>query len=236
MTNPFPASSPGTTTISFAKMNLVPHVSGALWVPDHKALVVADLHFEKASAFGSRGVHLPPYDTRSTLRALKSVCDHFQPQRVVCLGDSFHDDGARERLDTESIDRIKAFTSAYDLVWITGNHDEMPPADLGGKIMKEMQLDFISLRHIPTGGLPLFPEIAGHFHPVAVISRRGRRLRRRCFVSDGSRLIMPAFGSLTGGLNVCSPAIKAVFGGKSFDAWLVGRDQVYKFHSEKLVG
>ncbi|MGI9484129.1 MAG: ligase-associated DNA damage response endonuclease PdeM [Hyphomicrobiales bacterium] len=236
MTSARPETDGNAETISFAKMELVPHVSGALWAPEQHALLVADLHFEKASAFAARGVHLPPYDTRSTLRSLKAVCDEFSPRRIICLGDSFHDDRARERMDEESIAQIKAFTSAHDFVWITGNHDEAPPVDLGGTVEREVRLDAITLRHIPTGGLPLFPEIAGHYHPVAVVSRRGRRLRRRCFVSDGSRLIMPSFGALTGGLNVCSPAIKAVFADGNFDAWLVGRDRVYRFPSQKLIG
>lgn len=222
-------------TIHFGGLNLVLDTSGALWAPEHESLLVADLHFEKASAFAARGVHLPPYDTRSTLMALTSAIRRFQPRRIISLGDSFHDDNARQRMDVECIAQIRALTQAHEFVWITGNHDETPPEDLGGKVVDEFQLDDVVLRHIPTEGLAFAPEISGHLHPVATVARRGRRLRRRCFVSDGERMVMPAFGAFTGGLNVGSQAFEAIFPSRRFNAWLLGRDQVYRFASNKLL-
>jgi DNA ligase-associated metallophosphoesterase len=221
--------------IPFGGLDLVPDVSGAIWVPSHASLLVADLHLEKASAFAARGVHLPPYDTRSTLNALKAACERWNPQLIISLGDSFHDDGARARMDASAITEIRTLTTSHEFVWITGNHDETPPEDLGGQIAGEFDLGGIILRHIPSEGLSFAPEIAGHLHPVATVARRGRRLRRRCFASDGKRFVMPAFGALTGGLNVRSEAFNAVFPDGCFTAWLLGRDQVYPFSSRKLL-
>ena len=227
---------PEPVTIPFAGLELVPHTSGALWMAEHRTLLVADLHFEKASSYAARGVHLPPYDTRATFKLLKKVCEGFQPKRVISLGDSFHDDDARERMDDEIIAELRAFTKAYDVTWITGNHDEAPPVDIGGSIVSEVQLGPLTLRHLPTGGLPLFPEIAGHLHPVAVILQRGKRLRRRCFIANEARMVMPAFGTLTGGLDIRSEPFQDLYQQKNFTAWLLGRDQVYRFSARRLTG
>ena len=220
--------------IRFGDTDLVPDVSGALWAGEFKTLLVADLHFEKASSFAERGAFLPPYDTRTSLRLLQKVCNFFQPKHVISLGDSFHDVRARSRMGEDVISELRAFTSTYEVTWITGNHDETPPVDLGGHIADHTKLGSITLRHIPGGGSPLFPEIAGHLHPVAVVAQRGRRLRKRCFIGDQCRLIMPAFGALTGGLDVRSEAFESIFKDGEFNAWLLGRDKVYPFSSKRL--
>ena len=230
-----PEGSPAET-IKLGDLRLEPDLSGALWVPDERTLLVADLHFEKGSAFASRGVHLPPYDTSSTLALLERAVGQYQPDRVISLGDSFHDDTSRERMSEADVGRIRSLTQSVHFTWITGNHDTSPPDDLGGEITSIVDLSGVELRHEPTSGLGFHCEIAGHLHPVAAVVRRGRRLRRRCFASDGTRMVMPAFGAYTGGLNVRTEAFAPVFPSGKFWAWLLGRDSIYRIHSRHLRG
>lgn len=213
---------------------LVADTSGALYLPEHKALIVSDLHFEKGSAFAARGIHLPPYDTRSTLYQIDRLMQRYAPQTVVALGDSFHDGGAAERIAADDAAAIRRLTGLTRWVWITGNHDPEPPNDLGGEVADEIDLAPFVLRHIP-GNAPATGEISGHLHPVATLVTRGRRLRRRCFATDGVRLVMPAFGAFTGGLNVRTPAFAKVFEGKKFTAWMIGRDRIYPVPARRLV-
>ncbi len=200
-------------------------VSGALYVPDYRALLVADLHFEKGSARAERGMHLPPYDTRSTLAALRSVIDRIRPERLISLGDSFHDRHAGERLDDDDRTAIKALSGMCDVYWLTGNHDPDAAGDIGGQVADEMTLGPVMLRHIPTVGET--SEISGHLHPVASVVRRGRRLRRKCFACDGMRMILPAFGAYTGGLNITDRAFARLFDPDRLGVWMLGRDRVY---------
>lgn len=216
-------------------LNLIPDVSGAMWIPGQATLLAADLHFEKGSAFARRGVHLPPYDTRSTLRALQAVCAKYKPARIISLGDSFHDDNAKDRMDPKDIDQIRQLTGDVEFIWVTGNHDTCPPMDLGGKIVESVEIDGVTLRHEPQDRLEISAEIAGHLHPVASVVMRGRRLRRRCFVTSENRIIMPAFGAYTGGLNVRNQAFDNLFPTGMFQAWLLGRDAVYKLPARRLL-
>lgn len=217
-------------------MRLIPDLSGALWLPDQRTLLVADLHFEKGSAFAAKGVHLPPYDTASTLTMLEQAIACYAPDHIISLGDSFHDDTSRERMSASDIERIRVITSSTSFTWLTGNHDTNPPEDLGGVIAENELVEGVELRHEPTDGLCFTPEISGHLHPVAAVVRRGRRLRRRCFVGDGTRLIMPAFGAFTGGLNVISEPFHPIFPGGKFWVWMLGRESIYKIHSRHLRG
>ncbi|MBI1179155.1 MAG: ligase-associated DNA damage response endonuclease PdeM [Alphaproteobacteria bacterium] len=207
--------------------------SGALWWPEERLLAVADLHFEKGSAFAARrGVLLPPYDTRETLARLEAVCVRYRPKLVVALGDSFHDLEAAGRLSADEAARIRALTAAHDWLWIEGNHDPQPPEELGGRVAAMMACGPLLFRHQPLPG-PQPGEVAGHLHPAAKVTVRGRGLRRRCFVSDGSRLILPSFGAYTGGLDVRDPAFAFLLAG-SFHAWMIGQDRVYPVPGRKL--
>ncbi len=212
---------------------VVPDTSGALYLPASGTLVVADLHFEKGSAFAARGVHLPPYDTRSTLFRLQHLIDHYAPQTVVALGDSFHDGSAGKRICREDADVLRSLTASCRWIWITGNHDPEPPDNLGGEVVETHEEGPFLFRHIPANGLAT-GEIAGHLHPVATVASRGRRLRRRCFVSDGTRLVMPAFGAYTGGLGVTAEPFWKLFDAGQFTAWMIGRDRVYPVSSKRL--
>ena len=210
-----------------------PDVTGALYLPDAQTVVVSDLHFEKGSSFAPKGQYLPPYDTRATLTMLEKACARYNPYRVIALGDSFHDQSARERLDDADLARIRTLTSSVVWTWITGNHDPSPPADIGGNTAHELDIGPLTFRHEPRPA-PQTGEISGHLHPAAAVVVRGRRLRRRCFVSDGTRLIMPSFGAFTGGLNVTSAPFEDLFDRTSFTAWMIGRDEVYPVAGRRL--
>lgn len=213
---------------------LVADVSGAAYVPDHKALLVADLHFEKGSAYAARGQLLPPYDTRATLKRLAEVIARYAPQQVIALGDSFHDLGADGRMDEADVQTLASLVSSVpDWLWIEGNHDPEPPARFGGRTAHETALGSLILRHEPQDGAQP-GEVAGHLHPCAKVSGQGRRVRRRCFATDNQRLILPAFGAYTGGLNVRDPAFAPLFSDCP-DAVMLGRDRVYRVRGSKVL-
>lgn len=199
--------------------------SGALWIAQSRLLVVADLHLEKASSYARGRTYLPPYDTHITLIGLARLILRRNPARVICLGDSFHDPGGPDRLGPART-RLSALQANRDWIWIAGNHDPVLPRDLGGDCTKSVTIDGFEFRHEP-GGPGAELEIAGHLHPVAKIRRRGRSIRRRAFVTDGRRLILPAFGALTGGLNVLDPAFARILGHGAPRAYMLGAHQVY---------
>jgi DNA ligase-associated metallophosphoesterase len=199
--------------------------AGALYWPAERTLVFADLHFEKGSAYARGGQMLPPYDTRTTLARIESLFVHRTPERVIALGDSFHDCDAGNRLDAFERETLIRLGCAAEWIWIAGNHDPAPPSWLGGKIVDEIAIGGLVFRHEPS--LSRAPgEIAGHLHPCKSITRHGRSLRRRCFVSDNMRLVMPAFGAYAGGLDVRDHAVRMLFG-ESFLAYLLGARRVY---------
>ncbi len=219
------------TCISLVGLELLPDLTGALYVADYRTLLVADLHFEKGSSRAGRGVHLPPYDTRSTLSALRQAVARFRPERLISLGDSFHDSQGYARLDEDDRAEIGRIAGETEIIWLTGNHDPEHPDDLPGRVAAEAVLGPLVLRHTPTAGAK--GEIAGHLHPVAAVVSRGRRLRRKCFVGDADRLILPAFGAYTGGLSVRAQAFAPLFR-KSFHAWLIGGRAIHAFPSSAL--
>jgi len=205
---------------------LVADAAGALYWPEEKLLAVADLHLEKGSAFAVRGVLLPPYDTAETLARLASLIAHFAPRRVVALGDNFHDGGGPARMADSDRAALKALQRGRDWLWIAGNHDPDPAENIGGEFVEMLALGPFIFRHEPTSA-PHTGEIAGHLHPVARVARRGRAVSRRCFASDGERLVMPAFGAFTGGLNVRDRAFARLFGAQGFIAHMLGERRIY---------
>jgi hypothetical protein len=214
--------------------SLVADPSGALHWPARDLVVFADLHLEKGSAFAARGQLLPPYDTARTLARMAAVLKRLQPARVICLGDSFHDAEAAERLNPADADMLGSLIAAHDWTWIAGNHDPAPPETWGGRVEGEVALDGLTFRHeaLPLG---FQAEVSGHFHPKARIRTRGRRISRPCFVEDGTRLILPAFGAYTGGLDVLAPAIRGLFA-NGFSVHALGRGRVYRFTAAHLAG
>jgi len=184
----------------------------ALFLPRTQTLIVSDLHFEKGSAFAVKGVMLPPFDTAETLRRLEALFERLVPKVLIALGDSFHDLGAGGRLAETDRAKLETLVGQTETIWIEGNHDPAPPAWLVGQRAAELSHDGLLFRHEPTGHAP--GEVAGHLHPCArVTSKRGGSIRRRCFVTDGRSLIMPAFGAFTGGLNLFDPAFDGLFQG-----------------------
>jgi hypothetical protein len=206
---------------------------GVAYAPDHRALLVADLHLEKGSSRARRGFLLPPYDTRETLDRLAVLVKAYDPARVIALGDSFHDVDGPARLGAAERAALAALQAGRDWTWLTGNHDARLPASLGGAVAQTLVLDGVTLRHEPGAGDP--PEIAGHLHPVAKVRLRGRAVRARCFATDGARLVMPAFGAYAGGLNVCDAAFAPLFP-RSFLAHVAGRERLYALDGRVLCG
>jgi DNA ligase-associated metallophosphoesterase len=207
-------------------LEAVAHESGALWLPMLRTLLVADLHLEKGSAYAARGVFLPPYDSRATLAVLSRVIARFNPTCVIALGDSFHDDGGSGRLPEAEREALHACQQGRDWVWLAGNHDRLAPAGVGGAVAAELTLADVLLRHEPRAG-ESGHEIAGHLHPAARVRLRGRALRRKCFVTDGRRLVMPAMGAYAGGLNVRDRAFQPLFS-RGMEAWVLGEARVFR--------
>lgn len=199
--------------LSFANQEFALVQGRALYWPREQALLVADLHLEKASWYAARGQMLPPYDSRATLEQVALALRETGARRVFTLGDNFHDSAGASRLEPHAAGMLAALTRATDWVWITGNHDEALPATVGGTVMDELALAGVVLRHIARPG-ELLPELSGHFHPKLRLRLRGRSLARPCAVigrnSAGTqRMILPAFGALTGGMDAAAPEILA---------------------------
>lgn len=220
-------SDPEPALVAVAGVVLEAFADGALWWADRRLLVVADLHFEKGSAFARRGRMLPPYDTVETLARLSRLIARFDPATIVALGDSFHDDGGAARLRPFDGATLKALQSGRDWIWIAGNHDPAAPAGLDGGHLDSLAIGPLVFRHEPTLGDGGHGEIAGHLHPAARVAGRGKWVRRRCFAGDGRRLILPAFGAYAGGLNVLDKAFAGVFDLAAFRAFMLGEDRVY---------
>jgi DNA ligase-associated metallophosphoesterase len=212
--------------ISVAGDAAVCDASGALYFPELGLLVVSDLHLEKGSSFARRGALMPPYDTAATLRILDAVIARYAPRIVISLGDSFHDGEGASRLPEPFRLHLETLIAGRQWFWVTGNHDPDVPADLPGDCVEEIAISGLLFRHQPSRDAGP-GEIAGHLHPCARIVQRGRSVRRRCFASDGSRLIMPAFGAFTGSLNVLDRAYHGLFSWDRFMAYMLGNGQVF---------
>jgi len=209
-TSPRYMAAMSSVSVLFGGQNFVPLLEGALFWPSRRALLVADLHFEKASWFAKRGQFLPPYDSVETLRCIGEVVDAVGAVELWCLGDSFHDTGGVERLPDAARVMLAALTGRLSWTWITGNHDPGIGEGIGGRVLPEVEVDGVLLRHEAEAGEPR-PELSGHFHPKLRVRVRGRSISRRCFVQTATKLVLPAFGALTGGLDAGDPAIlKAV--------------------------
>jgi uncharacterized protein len=214
-------------TITLGGITFVPDLSGALLLRDEATLLVSDLHLEHGTSMARRGVHVPPFDTFATLAQLEQVLNATQAQRLILLGDSFHDAVAHDA-------RLCAITSRIDTVWISGNHDPAAPRNLGGTAADCVVIGSIMLRHIPGDIEDDFHEISGHLHPGARIVQRGRSVHGKCFVADQRRMIMPAFGAYTGGLNISSRAFDGLFDEATARIWMIGRASLHGFAWRKV--
>jgi uncharacterized protein len=220
--------------VRVADTTLLADPDGALYWAEERLLLVADLHLEKGSAFAKRGVLLPPYDTASTLSRLARLVEHYAPRVVIALGDSFHDDHGPLRMSDLDRIKLKGLQRSRDWVWIAGNHDPDLPRDIGGRFADTLAIGALTFRHEPSEQAQ-DGEIAGHLHPVARVAQRGRAVSRRCFATDGRRLVMPAFGAYAGGLNVRDRAILGLFGTLAFTAHMLGAQRLYAITAERCL-
>ena len=239
---PTPGSSPqgggeqraARAEISVAGAALVADCTGAIFWPEESLVAVADLHLEKGSAFAARGVLLPPYDTGTTLALLGRVIARQAPRLVIALGDSFHDGGGPARVMPQDRATLAGLQRGRDWVWIAGNHDPDPAQNIGGVFAKSLSLGPLAFRHEPTAGAAE-GEIAGHLHPTARVTQRGRCVTRKCFAANEHRMILPAFGAYAGGLNIRDRAFVAVFGALAFTAHLIGERRLYRFAAARCL-
>jgi uncharacterized protein len=213
-------------------VSLIADPDGALYWPEQGLLAVADLHLEKGSSFAARGVLLPPYDSAVTLGRLTHLIARYVPRCVVALGDSFHDGEGPARLSAEDRDNLLSLQRGRDWIWIAGNHDPKPASNIGGAYREALVLGGLTFCHLPTGAEG---EVAGHLHPVARIAHRGRAVSRRCFAADAKRMVMPAFGAFTGGLNIRDAAFADLFGTLAFTALMLGEGRLYAFGAKRCL-
>ena len=218
--------------ITIAAVTLIADPAGALYWPEHGLLAVADLHLEKGSSFAARGQLLPPYDTAVTLAKLTQLVLRYAPRVVVALGDNFHDGGGPSRMLDNDRAALSALQRGREWIWITGNHDPVPADGIGGAFHARFTLGALTFRHLPGNGAG---QICGHLHPSARIAHRGRSVRRRCFAADAMRLVMPAFGAFTGGLNIRDAAFADFFGTLKFTAHMLGEDRLYAFSAKRCL-
>ncbi|WP_375589605.1 ligase-associated DNA damage response endonuclease PdeM [Hoeflea alexandrii] len=230
-----PATGPLTAELSVNGTAVVCDRMGVLWLPGSATLVVSDLHLEKGAAFARRGMMLPPYDTAATLSRLGAAIASYAPRLVISLGDSFHDRIGSAHLPECYREQLQGLQRGRDWVWIEGNHDPDRPVGLEGSFCSELHVESLVFRHEPKAG-EADGEIAGHLHPVARVVRRGKGVRRPCFASDGKRLLMPAFGTTTGGLELRHPAMRGLFDRTRLVAHLIGRERIYSVAYNRMNG
>ncbi|MEO0946065.1 MAG: ligase-associated DNA damage response endonuclease PdeM [Pseudomonadota bacterium] len=201
-------------TFQTATLTALP--SGALYWAKEATLVVSDLHLGKSERIARRGgALLPPYDTLETLTRLDNDIRAKAPKSVICLGDSFDDLAAGAALDESHRDTIRLMQAGRRWFWLEGNHDP-GPVDLGGTHLAELEIGPLTFRHIAEDGAAP-GEVSGHYHPKA----RVRHMSRPCFMADAERLILPAYGCYTGGLDWTTPVLRRLFTDRAI-AYLTG--------------
>ena len=195
-------------TLAGAALTALP--SGALWWAERRLLAFSDLHLGKADRLARRGGQmLPPYETRDTLARMQADIAATDPATIVCLGDSFDDPEGAATLGEAERMSLAGLQAGRLWIWVEGNHDPGPP-DLSGTHLAEFDAAPLTFRHIADPGAQR--EVSGHFHPKAVLTLRGQRVSRPCFLFDSARVILPAYGTYTGGLRLSSPALRRLMG------------------------
>lgn len=215
-------------------LRLWPDFSGALYAPDYKVLIVADLHFEKASTlFEKTGVTFPPFDTRETLLRLQTAIDRYCPERIIFLGDTWHDEFGISRMQDADQQRLRDIAKRYDTLFISGNHDEFSTKGSNLPMVPEIKLGDVILRHEPVEDINSL-QICGHLHPVARLNQKGRMIRRRCFYVSDKQCILPAMGALTGGLNCLDPVFDRFMSHSARRVIMLGRNRVFHIGLKSL--
>ncbi len=202
---------PHALPLQFAGESFLLDAQGVLFAPQKRTLIVSDLHLEKASFLQLFGHPIPTLDSHDTLLRLQHVIGHYNPETVICLGDSWHDTQAGQRMSEDDQSLLSRLCqSVQRWVWVLGNHDPALPHFCKGEQTAHVQLGDIRLCHEPEATPS--PQIVGHYHPKTSITlRRGHKAKGRCFLSDNALLIMPSFGSYTGGLDASHDAIRSLF-------------------------
>lgn len=232
-----PIERPLAARTEIGGMDAILDGTGAVYLPATETLVVSDLHLETGSSYARTGQMLPPYDTEVTLGRLADVTAAYGPDRIIFLGDTFHDPFGAERLAPPQRAFITALGEIAELIFITGNHDHGSASIFGGIVAEEFVLDGVVFRHIPVEGMPQQPEIAGHLHPAARIVVKGRSIKRRAFVGCRRRMVVPAFGCLTGGLCVSDPAFAGLWPHPAKpDVHIIGQRKVYSLTADAATG
>lgn len=211
--------------IIFGGERLILDAAGVLYWPRMEVLVASDLHFEKSTYLAQHGAFVAPYDTLDTLERLEATLAHYKPRRLLLLGDSFHDSGAWARLDDPLRARVHALcTQVGQCHWIEGNHDRSMAAQ-GFGFEATLTLDGMLFSHEkePTS----LPQVIGHFHPKTGVTLGKRTARGPCFVVTERLLVMPAFGSYTGGLDIRHPAFIEAVDGAKMKPYLLYGGQIY---------
>jgi len=225
-----------TQAVSVCGKAFIATQAGGLYWPGERTLVVADLHLEKGSAFAARGGQLlPPYDTRDTLLRLAGMIDAHDADRIIALGDSFHDGDGCRRMSDDDLSILRLMQDDREWIWVTGNHDREISDRVGGRVVADVEIEGLVFRHEPFAGRTTH-EVAGHLHPAARLSLYGHTIRRACFIGNGRRLVLPAIGALTGGLNVLDDAFAPLFGNDGFSVLMLGEDGLYPVPTRRLRG
>ena len=216
--------------IIFDAKKLVLAPEGILLWPYYNLLVVSDLHLEKGAAL-SKGAPLPQFDTIDTIQRLKDACDRYRPSHIICLGDSFHTVSRAFQMPAPYLEALQELATDRRLTWITGNHDEQLPDRLPGEVLASWEQDGIIFTHEadPTAKTPM---ISGHFHPKARVKLRARALSAPCFVQTPHHLILPSFGSYTGGLNILHEALSAFLSPQTI-CHLIHQNRLYSLPFDK---
>ena len=211
--------------IEFAGLALTLDHSGAAYASAQGTLIVADLHLEKGSRAASKGRLLPALDSRDTLLRLKRAVEAYRPERVVCLGDSFDDNLASERMADADKDGLASLcASVGEWLWLSGNHDPEAPIFCGGGTANQIEIGGAILCHEPAAARAS-PQIVGHLHPKASVPAGGCHFSGPCFCVSEDLLIMPAFGAYAGGLSCRSRAIRSL---------LKSAPKLFMLHASKL--
>ena len=219
------------STIVISNERFTPDPFGALYWLRESTLIVSDLHLEKGSRVAEKDGELPLYDTRTTLKHLSRLMRRYRPKQVICLGDAFHDQGAERPMEEEYAQSLEALMGSTQWVWVLGNHGQQPPSRFSAPSFKELKIGPITFRHEPLSGHAR-GEIAGYLHPCARVAAEGRILRRRCFATGDNRVILPAMGAFTGGLNLLDDAFEGLFINRC--AWVMGEEGVYPILENSL--
>lgn len=212
-----------TVTIRFGGIEMVLDAAGVLVLPAFATLVVSDLHLEKGSS--GRNGYVPPLDSLDTIHRLGACIAKHRPERVICLGDSFHDGSAGERMREGDRAALQSLcVSVPHWVWVSGNHDPDLPDFCAGERAERFEIEGVALSHMPDGE-SRGPRIIGHYHPKAAVWTGKYRFSGPCFCVSGRLLMLPAFGAYTGGLRCTDPAIQSLH---------AETPRIYMLHAERL--